>query len=96
MKNGSIRDRELRRKYGIDLTDYKSMVQEQDDACAICGTKEKGNARGKTRYWAVDHDHETGQVRALLCQNCNALLGFSREDPAILERAIEYLEEHGK
>lgn len=96
MDSGSIRDRELRRKYGIDLERYEAMVREQDDRCAICGTGEKGVARGRVRYWSVDHDHETGAIRALLCQKCNALLGLAKDDFTVLERAIEYLKQHGR
>ena len=96
MKNGSIRNRELQRKYGIDLDEYRALVEIQGDACAICGTTEKGTARGKIRYWSVDHDHETGAVRALLCQKCNTVLGLANDSPAVLQRAIEYLKKHGK
>ena len=96
MENGPIRNRELQHKYGISLQTYQEMVEKQGDACAICGTTEKGKARGKMRYWSVDHDHLTGEVRALLCQKCNALLGLAGDDPLVLERAITYLREHGK
>jgi len=92
MDNGSIRNRELRRKYGIGLAEYESLVEKQSDACAICGTTDKGIARGKIRYWSVDHNHETGQVRALLCQKCNSLIGLANDDIEVLERAISYLQ----
>ena len=72
----------------------QEMVEKQGDRCAICGTSEKRNARGKKRYWSVDHDHETGKIRALLCQKCNALIGLAQDDIAVLERAIAYLKEH--
>ena len=94
--NGSIRNRELQRKYGIDLETYQKMVERQGDACAICGTTDKGIARGRIRYWSVDHDHVTGEIRKLLCQKRNALLGLTNDDPLILKRAIAYLENHGK
>ena len=90
-ENGSIRNRELRRKYGIGLDEYNELAKGQGNCCAICGTKDKGTARGKTRYWSVDHDHATGKLRGLLCQQCNALLGMAKDEIAILERAIEYL-----
>jgi len=95
-ENGSIRNRELQRKYGIGLDEYLRMAGEQGDACAICGKTEKGIARGKIRYWSVDHDHETGRVRGLLCQKCNMILGAAGDDVEILERAIAYLKEYGK
>lgn len=96
MENGSIRNRELKRKYGIDLETYQIYCNEQGDSCAICGTMEKGTARGRARYWSVDHDHETGEVRGLLCQKCNGLLGLVNDDIRVLERAILYLKSYGK
>lgn len=95
MENGTIRDRELQRKYGIDLNVYQEMVEGQGDTCAICGTTEKGSARGRVRYWSVDHDHTTGEIRKLLCQKCNTILGLANDDPLLLEKAIVYLKEHG-
>jgi len=89
--NGSIRNRELKRKYGISLDEYNQLVESQGDSCAICGTTDKGVARGKFRYWSVDHNHATGEVRGLLCQKCNVLLGMAKDDISILEKAIEYL-----
>ena len=96
MKNGTIRNNELQRKYGITLEEYERMASSQGDACAICGTTEKGTARGRVRYWSVDHNHETGDVRALLCQKCNAFLGLANDDPTILQRGINYLKQHGE
>lgn len=92
MENGTIRDGELRRKYDISLSEYERMAEENGDACAICGTMEKGRARGRVRYWSVDHDHETGEIRGLLCQKCNSLLGMADDDIEILQKAIAYLE----
>lgn len=91
MENGSIRNRELERKYNIGLDEYNELVGIQSDSCAICGTKDKGMARGRFRYWSVDHDHVTGKIRGLLCQQCNATLGMVGDSVAILEKAIEYL-----
>lgn len=59
------------------------MREQQGGACAICGTDGV--------KLVVDHHHGTGQVRALLCHLCNALIGCAREDPVILSRAITYL-----
>jgi hypothetical protein len=67
------------------------MLAEQGGVCAIC----KGNEiTGRGAYFHVDHNHETGAVRALLCPRCNQGLGLFREDRAVLAAAIEYLNNH--
>lgn len=73
--------------YGLAPGEYDALLAKQGGACAIC--------RGKPRRLrlAVDHDHTTGRVRGLLCKRCNHdLLGAAHDDPAILRRALEYLE----
>ncbi len=62
------------------------MFNEQCGLCAICGKDLIENR------CCIDHDHKTGEVRGLLCNNCNALLGFSTEDKIILQGAICYLD----
>lgn len=74
------------KRYGITAEDYDHMFAEQNGLCAICG-------RPDSRALSVDHDHETGKVRGLLCSKCNFLLGYADDDPEILTRAIEYLAE---
>jgi hypothetical protein len=61
------------------------MLDKQNGMCAICQTAPAAH---------VDHDHETGAVRALLCFNCNGGLGQFRDDPAVLRAAADYVEEH--
>ena len=63
------------------------MLEAQDGVCAICGKTPQQNI--KRLY--VDHDHETGDVRGLLCQQCNIGLGAFRDDKAVLHKAIKYL-----
>lgn len=76
----------LERLYGIDRTEYGHMLTLQGGVCAICGeTCVSGNAL------AVDHDHKTGEVRGLLCANCNRGLGLFKDDPERIRKAIEYL-----
>jgi Recombination endonuclease VII len=77
----------LRRRYGITLTEYKAMVAAQDGCCAICG--ERSEAR-----MHVDHDHATGVIRQLLCPPCNAALGGARDRPDLLRAMAGYLERH--
>ena len=80
----------LKRKYGITHDEYLEMLEEQNGCCKICSLPATEERHGVLR---VDHDHETGQVRALLCHHCNVLLGHSKEDIEILEKAIDYLKE---
>ena len=82
---------DLRRHYGITLEDYDSMYETQNGQCAICGTTEPG---GRWNRFAVDHDHETGVVRGLLCNNCNTALGLFQDSFSILHLAANYLDKH--
>jgi hypothetical protein len=81
---------------GVDASRYQEMLREQNGVCAICGTAEKHKAglSGKAKDLAVDHDHNTGAVRALLCSACNTALGLFRDDPALLDAAKTYLHKH--
>jgi hypothetical protein len=62
----------LKNRYSITLEEYNNMLESQDYICAICGTDKPG---GMGRFH-VDHNHITGKVRGLLCNNCNMLLGY--------------------
>ena len=90
------RSRRLKRLFGITLEQYQALWDEQKGLCAICGGPETAtDGRTKKLKWlSVDHNHQTGKVRALLCQNCNSVIGHAAEDPAILKQAIAYLEQH--
>lgn len=83
----SMRRRNLRKRYGITLEEYNDMLYNQDEKCAICGVVE---CRVNTHF-SVDHNHETGEVRGLLCNDCNTGLGLFLDDPERLKRAIHYL-----
>jgi hypothetical protein len=77
------------RLYGIDVADYERMLQEQNGGCYICGKKPTGK-----RALDIDHDHETGKVRGLLCSNHNRGIGLLDDDISLLARAIQYLARH--
>lgn len=84
------KDQELRKLYGISLSDYEMILILQDGGCAICRATHAGR-RNSGKWLHVDHDHETGQVRGLLCNTCNVALGAMRDDEKRLEAAAEYL-----
>lgn len=77
----------LRRDFGISLEDYQTMLAKQGGVCAVCLKPEKTKRR-----LAVDHDHNTGKIRGLLCRDCNTSLGKLGDSPEILRRAAAYLE----
>lgn len=79
----------LKANYGLSIEEYEAMVESQGGVCAICG-----NPPGKRRL-NVDHDHETGIIRALLCGHCNRGIGYFREDVEVMAKAIEYVRRFG-
>lgn len=83
------------RAYGITTDDYDRMFAEQRGVCLICDQPETAMRDGKVKPLAVDHDHRTGQVRALLCHRCNAAIGLMFDDPDRLREAATYLERWG-
>lgn len=75
----------LESTYGITLYDYNKILQSQDGVCNICG-----QPPSVRKHLAVDHDHDTGAVRGLLCHKCNVSLGHFK-DTKILEAAIKHI-----
>jgi hypothetical protein len=82
------RDKRIKNKYNLTPSDQEAILREQGNACAICVIK-FGNAPGRVPF--VDHDHQTGNVRGLLCHKCNSGLGMFEDQPVYLDRAAEYL-----
>ncbi len=82
----------LRKEYGLTPEQYATMLAEQDERCAICGEPETSVQRGKVVRLAVDHNHQTHKVRALLCSACNRAIEAMKESPERLRAAANYLE----
>jgi hypothetical protein len=80
----------LPRTYGISVDDYNSLLVEQNGVCAICERQPTGNSKQEARLH-VDHNHETGEVRGLLCKDCNHGIGFFRDNPKLLGKAADYV-----
>lgn len=86
------KDYYLRRTYGLTLVQYNEMLDAQGGVCAICGTDDPKGKSGT--YFVVDHDHETGDNRGLLCNRCNRAIGLLGEDPGVLKSAVDYLKRY--
>jgi Autographiviridae endonuclease VII len=69
---------------------YNKLLDEQGNSCAICKTTTPSKDPRKSRF-CLDHDHQTGQIRGLLCTDCNRALGLFKDDSSLLKRALEYL-----
>jgi hypothetical protein len=80
----------LQRNYGITLEEYNRMLKQQRGRCAVCSSK-KTNHRTRTRFF-VDHDHQTGKVRGLLCHKCNTGLGHFDHDLEKMAAAMAYIQ----
>jgi hypothetical protein len=75
----------LQYNFGISLEEFDRLLTEQNNGCAICGGLNKNGFR-----LAVDHNHKTGQIRGLLCNKCNSVLGYI-ENSEFLVSALSYL-----
>jgi hypothetical protein len=85
----------LKHHHGMDEAEYQRLFIEQDGKCAICVQPETEKSRWDGIKWlSVDHDHETGANRGLLCARCNVGVGTFQDDPARLRAAAAYLEHH--
>lgn len=82
------RDLRYQLDYGITLDDYEQLLTKQNNQCDICGTDTPVGGR---ENFAIDHDHSTGKIRGLLCNDCNLGLGSFQDNKESLKKAIQYL-----
>ena len=75
--------------YGLTLEDLQALIDVRGGACDICHRVPEVDSKGRTLR--VDHDHDTGEVRGLLCNGCNLLLGHAGDSIELLAAAIQYL-----
>lgn len=87
-KADKVRLGKIKSTFGLSASEYATMIDSQDHKCAICGRHENE----LTRRLAVDHCHNKGKVRGLLCGQCNTGLGQFKDSIEILSKAIAYLE----
>jgi hypothetical protein len=82
------RELHFAKAYGIDVDEYNQLLAKQNGCCAICGTTEPKDGR----RFAVDHCHDTGKIRGILCRPCNSAIGYLNDDYQTILRAAAYLE----
>lgn len=84
---------DLKKKYGISFEYWNELKQKQNNTCAICKQPELSldHRTKQVRNLAVDHNHDTGQVRGLLCKRCNTAIGLFEDNVDLLAKAISYL-----
>lgn len=84
----------LRRTFGLTVADYAALLEVQGGLCAICRQPETAvsHKNGLPVPLCVDHCHETGRVRGLLCRKCNSGIGMFGDNPVLVQSAIGYLE----
>jgi hypothetical protein len=87
-------ERTFQRLYGISRADKQRKLDEQGGCCAACGTKDPGRIGKRGGGWHLDHDHETGEIRGVLCGACNQTIGYAREDIVRLKRCAAYIMKH--
>lgn len=83
----------IKRLYGLSAVEYYTMAILQQHRCACCRSEAPEGADA-LRWMVVDHDHETGQVRGLLCGSCNLMLGHAGDSPIRLRSGAKYLIRH--
>lgn len=79
----------LKRKFSLTLEQYQEMLDKQLCSCALCFKIKKK----EDKALAVDHCHDTGKIRGLLCSECNLMLGLAKDNKETLKRALEYLDD---
>jgi hypothetical protein len=89
-KEEKKRHQHLKELYGLTHDQYTEKLASQNGVCAICGNGHSGRLNAK--HLSVDHDHDTGMVRGLLCSKCNMGIGYFKENHEILQKAIDYLD----
>lgn len=92
MAHSKIRDykkEHIRDRYNMSLDEYQSMLDCQDGKCKLCGLILDSSTKALKPH--IDHCHKTGDIRGMLCHNCNAGLGHFKDSIELLNKAEEYL-----
>lgn len=88
-----VKAKRIEREYGLSPDEHKRMKKEQNNLCKLCGKPETGinGTSGEVQELCVDHCHETGKVRGLLCRRCNHLIACLGDTEQSIEKVLEYM-----
>lgn len=90
-------EQHLKYKYGVTHQEFMEQWESQKGCCSICSDElpDLMTYENRRRGYAIDHNHETGKFRGILCLQCNSLLGMAKDSTDILGKAIQYLDKQG-
>ena len=90
-------EQHLKYKYGVTVSELEETLKKQNNKCAICKSELPDLLvyENRQRGYAIDHNHDNGEFRGILCLTCNTLLGMAKDSKDILLAAIDYLELNG-
>ena len=90
-------EQHLKYKYSLTIKELNDALEKQNGSCAICEEvlPDLLVYNNRRRGYAIDHNHETGKFRGILCLKCNSMLGMAKDNTNILSKAINYLDERG-
>jgi hypothetical protein len=92
----STRGNNLKQRFDMTIEDYNVIFLKQKGKCAICRNAETNkDKKGKVKWLSVDHNHDTGDIRGLLCSSCNTGIGLLQDSKKLMKSAIKYLDERG-
>ena len=85
---------ELAIKFGLTPDQFHEMLIRQKGVCAVCGQPETASRNGRQLQLSIDHCHQSGSIRALLCSRCNRGIGYLADNPETLRAAAAYVDRH--
>lgn len=87
-----LRSQQLKWRYGITLEEKNKIISSQGNRCPIC--QDEFSSKSSSKMACIGHCHQSGEIRGVLCRNCNTILGYLRERIDSLERMISYLKRY--
>tara|TARA_R110002096_G_scaffold45582_1_gene122318 strand:- start:51 stop:491 length:441 start_codon:yes stop_codon:yes gene_type:complete len=95
-RTDTTRGYNLKQRFNMSINEYNVIFLKQKGKCAICGRAETiRDVKGNIKWLSVDHNHDTGAIRGLLCQSCNTGIGKLGDSVKVLKSAIKYLNKRG-